>query len=553
MLNKMDISVPNAAKWQGLASGMGGPMDISKKAKPQQSSLTKAMSTTNNSPAQQGQNNQIFKNPLEGMAGGGFGGQQQPNNVNARPQQTPQAPPQWNKMIPGGGIAIQPQGGPNNFNRRVYDQGQGGGFSTQQRPDISQTGGFNPQQQGQVQTKVSESYGTQQQPGVQQNVQQQQPEWAANSDAPGQQNTPGVIRDWNTPGGRLTPEVQQFMDNWNNPDYSADLPPGGTHSGNQDINIDGRNIPGIGKDININIPQTYTGPNGETFTSLDQGQTWKDVPPVNQPPQENAPATEQVVDPPPPVNVPTTQQNPTETAAFHNPNVAGVNQPDKRGVIQNLPTGYRNERAETNEQGNAARAAIAGDLANMHKLYDEHRQGPGQEAKDMIAERGAGAIRSLHADLSRNRQAQLARNPYAVDSGLSMDQMTQAGQAYADNARESAYLGGQLDQRAKEFGLSGMHDINNQAMGLFGSNYGPAAMQTGYDLSRRGLDDQQTARNQNIVGQDYFGGVNRTFAAEQAALDRTVAMRGQDKQVEAAGEYKPPTWSHFIPNFSLVG
>ena len=298
---------------------------------------------------------------------------------------------------------------------------------------------------------------------------------------------------------------------------------------------------------------------------------------------------------------------------------------DEKGVQTNISTGYRKVLPATRDAGERERNAIYGSiidllrnpntesterlrslyegipeftenlvgdwrnddyglLADLRSRFSTHGEGVGDDVKNAISERGAGALRSLHDDISRNRSAAFARNPYAVDSGIGFDTLGKTGQAFADNSRAASLEGERLDQRAKEFGLSGISDIDfarfgaaergderyrglgtatefgirdrddsrdrfgiSKLLDTYGGVHGPSAMEAGYDLSRRGQDLTQTLNNQDIISRDYFGDKGMNFEREQSALDRLLAERGQDKGVETAKGSRPPWWSHLIP------
>ena len=256
-------------------------------------------------------------------------------------------------------------------------------------------------------------------------------------------------------------------------------------------------------------------------------------------------------------------------------------------------------------------------LGDARSRFATHGEGVGDDVKNRIAERGAGAIRGLHDDVRRNRDASFARNPYAVDSGLGLDTLGKTGQAFADNSRAASLEGEKLDQRAKEFGLSGISNIDmrrfdasekgderfrstgigtegrlqdldtyydttrlntrtdadklyrglgtstelgirdrgdtqgrkgiDQLLNTYGSVHGPSAMEAGYDISRRGIDDNVLGRNQGIVNKDYSMDKGLNFQSKESALDRSLAERGQDKGVETATAGRAPWWSHLIP------
>ena len=305
---------------------------------------------------------------------------------------------------------------------------------------------------------------------------------------------------------------------------------------------------------------------------------------------------------------------------------------DERGVQTNVATGYRKVLPSTRESGERERNTIynkilqqlqnpntesdsklrslyegvpgftknlVGDwrnddyglLGDVRSRFSQHgEEGAGDSTKNLIAERGAGAIRGFHDDISRNRASAFARNPYSVDSNLGPDTLGKTGQAFADNSRNAAFQGGLLDQRAKEFGLGGIKDIDfarfgasergderyrgtgaatefgirdrddtntrdsiNKLLGLYGGVHGPSAMEAGYDISRRGQDLEQILSNQNIISRDYFGGQGREFEREQSTLDRSLVERGQDKGVETARANRAPWWSFLIPDINVGG
>ena len=253
---------------------------------------------------------------------------------------------------------------------------------------------------------------------------------------------------------------------------------------------------------------------------------------------------------------------------------------------------------------------LFGDLRSRFSKHGE--EGAGEGTKNLIAERGAGAIRGLHDDVSRNRSAAFARNPYSVDSNLGPDTLGKTGQAFADNSRDAAFQGGLLDERAKEFGLGGIKDIDfarfgaaergderyrgtgtatefgirdrndtqgrqgiDQLLSLYGGAHGPTSQEAGYDISRRDQDLREmltrlgiSSSSSNAAADRAWrggqAGLDRTWQGDQAGLDRDLtrdqwtwqgdqAGLDRDSQADIAESNKAPWWSHLVPNVSLVG
>ena len=238
------------------------------------------------------------------------------------------------------------------------------------------------------------------------------------------------------------------------------------------------------------------------------------------------------------------------------------------------------------------RSGDYGLLGDVRSRYAKHGEGVGDRVKNALAERGAGAIRGLHDDVSRERSAAFARNPYAVDSNLGLDRLGKTGQQFADNSRKAALEGELLDNRAKEFGLSGIRDIDftrfgaaergderfrgsgisselglldreqseksnrlNQLLSLYPQSHGPTGQEMGYDISRRGQELQEmltklgigASGNNAQTGREFAADqaqAQRDFAAEQARLDREYGRESQESQQEAN---RKPWWSYLLP------
>ena len=238
------------------------------------------------------------------------------------------------------------------------------------------------------------------------------------------------------------------------------------------------------------------------------------------------------------------------------------------------------------------RSGDYGLLGDVRERYSKHGEGVGDRVKNALAERGAGAIRGLHDDVSRERSAAFARNPYAVDSNLGLDRLGKTGQQFADNSRKAALEGELLDNRAKEFGLSGIRDIDfrrfdasergderyrgsgisselglldreqgeksnrlNQLLSLYPQSHGPTGQEMGYDISRRGQELQEMLTRLGIgasggnarEGREFAADqsqAQRDFEAEQRRLDREYGRESQESQQEAS---KKPWWSYLLP------
>ena len=75
---------------------------------------------------------------------------------------------------------------------------------------------------------------------------------------------------------------------------------------------------------------------------------------------------------------------------------------------------------------------------------------PGEAGK-LISERGAGAARAGHDATVRQRNLNLARNPYAVDSGLDPANTFKLGQQLSDNSRAGSLEGLVFDEDTRRF------------------------------------------------------------------------------------------------------
>ena len=288
----------------------------------------------------------------------------------------------------------------------------------------------------------------------------------------------------------------------------------------------------------------------------------------------------------------TRQQGQDERAEIIRRILANLDNPGGGEYADNARELYRGIPEFTQNLVGDWRSGDYGLLGDLRGRYATHSEGIGDSAKNSLAERGAGAIRGLHDDISRNRSAAFARNPYAVDSNLGLDRLGKTGQQFADNSRKAALEGEILDQRAKEFGLGGLSDIDfrrfdasergderyrgtgvstelglldreqgredrgiNQLMNLYGGSHGPTGLEAGYDISRRGQDLQELLTKLGIgasggnarEGREFAADqsqAQRDFEAEQRRLDREYGRESQESQQEAS---KKPWWSYLLP------